>query len=256
DGSLHVTDTSGAKMLDLTAAVAAASLDGNPVFSSDNTDLYYWQNYAIQSSSGTLMHVAVKAGSTPTKIADKVSVPDLRVTDSALVYLQNVDIAGQFGDVYTANLDGTSPTALNQKANVGGLQLINPSAKTWHAVHLSASMADATNSPIVGTPMTGALTFGVATPSAAAVETTIDSAVGASQYEFADDGLDVAFIAGVNWNATASNYVGALKIFDVATQAQAIGGVVGVSELGPISNRTFFVNAPSAAMAGVYYIKY
>ena len=257
DQSLHVTDTSGAKTLDLTASVAAAALSGTPVFSPDNTHLYFWTTYELQATRGTLMHVAVKSGSTPNHIADNVSGPDLRVTDSALVYLQNVDQPGQLGDVVTSNLDGSSPVALNMKANVGGLQLSNPLPKTWSAVHLSSSVVDTTNSPIVGTALTGALTLGASgVGTAPATETTIDPAVGASQYELSDDAHDVVFIAGVAWNGTAGNYVGALKILDIKNDMQYIGGAVGVSEISPVANRAFFANAPVAAMAGIYYIKY
>jgi hypothetical protein len=34
------------------------------------------------------------------------------------------------------------------------------------------------------------------------------------------------------------------------------GMLTGVSELGPIVNRSLFVNAPTAATAGVYFVKY
>ena len=71
------------------------------MLSPDNAHVYFWQNYEAQNNRGTLMHAAVTAGATPNKIGDKISIPDLAVTDTALVFLQNVDDMGQFGDAAT-----------------------------------------------------------------------------------------------------------------------------------------------------------
>jgi hypothetical protein len=254
DQSVHVIDTTGAKQLDLDAATAKAALNSTVVISPDNAHLYFWQNFEVQATRGTLMHVAIKSGSTPNKIADLVSSQDLRITDSALVYLQNVDQPGQLGDAMTSGLDGSSAIALGTKANVGGLQLVNPVAKSWYAVHLTACVPDTTNTPIVGTALEGALSLGSA---GATTETTLDTKVGASQYTFTDDGHDVIYVSQASWFPLVSNYVGTLQFVDLRSPTTPIvGGVVGVSELGPVSNRALFVNAPAANPAGVYHVKY
>lgn len=255
DLSVHVIDTTGAKLLDIDAATAKASLANAPIISQDNGHLYFWQSdFLVHTKSGTLMHAAIKSGSTATKVGDSVSLPDLRITDSALVFLQHVDATGTTGDVYTSNLDGSSPVALGMKANTGGLQLINPVAKSWYAIHLTGATADATNVPIVGTPTTGALSLSV---SGATTDTVLDSTVGASQYAFSDDGHDVIYVSKASWYSPVANYVGTLELVDLRTPATPIpGGVAGVTELGPVSNRALFVNAPAASPAGVYYIKY
>ena len=59
---------------------------------------------------GTLMHVAVTSGATPSKIARPASMLDLHVFDSSLLFLQNVAATGgQFGDA--ASRSATAPAS-------------------------------------------------------------------------------------------------------------------------------------------------
>lgn len=254
DGSVHVVALDGTKKLDLDAATAAGDVFGTVALSPSGGDVYWWRNVEQQNNRGTLYHAAVHSGATPAKVADKVSLPDLTVTDSALVFLQNVDDLGKTGDAATAALDGSNVTALGTKAVVGGLRVANPGPQTWFGLHLTGAAADATNAPIDGSPAyTGALAFATG----GAAEVTLDATVHAGAYALADDGRAAAFATGATWNATAKNWVGTLSFVATRDPGTAIAGnVSGVSELGPIVGRKLFVNAPGASPAGVYFVTY
>lgn len=257
DKSVHVIGFDGTKLLDVTPTAAAADVFGSVLLAPDAADLYYWQNFDTQDHRGTLMRVAVTSGATPSKVGDKISSSDVNITDSALVLLQNVDDKGQFGDVVKANRDGTGITPLGMKANVGGLAVVNPGPATWFAMHLTAAVDDsATNSTINGSPaIYGGLAWADYT---GAAEIALDAKAHAGTFAFAaDDGRTAAFVTGATFNATAGNYVGSLALIAARLPSMKVDGMLtGVSELGPIVNRSLFVNAPTATMAGVYFVKY
>jgi hypothetical protein len=258
DLSIHVIGLDGTKLLDVAATAATAGdVLGTPMLSGDNAHLYYWQKVERQENRGTLMHVAVTAGATPSKVGDNISMPDLHVNDSSLVGVNNVDNVGQFGDAFKADLDGGNIAALGMKANVGGLQAVNPGPDTWFAMQLTAAVDDsANNSTIDGSlPVYGALAFYDSTGAAAVA---LDAKVHAGTFSFAaDDGRTAAFVSGATFDATAGNYVGALKLLAARAPSMAVDGMLtGVSELGPIVGRALFVNAPTATTAGVYYVTY
>ena len=265
DGSVHVQSLDGAtKMLD-TAASSATSFRAPLALAPDNADVYFFQNGdlvggGVENNAGTLMRVAVKSGAVPSKIADMVSILDLQVFDNAVLFLQNLAVppatGAQYGDAAMSKRDGTGITALGTKVPVGGLQAVNAGPDTWFSMFLTAGADDAVNTPIDGSPaVTGKLTWVDYTGAAAA---TLDTTVHAGSFGFAlDDGRTAAFVTGAAFNATAHNYVGALKFLAARDPATAVDGkVTGVSELGPIINRSLFVNAPTATTAGVYFVTY
>ena len=86
----------------------------------------------------------------------------------------------------------------------------------------------------------------------------LDATAHAGTFVFAaDDGRTAAFVGGAAWNATAMNYVGALKFLAARQPSMTVDGMLaGVSEVGTIVGRALFVNAPTATTAGVYYVKY
>jgi hypothetical protein len=189
-------------------------------------------------------------------VADKVSTLDLHITDGALVLLENVDDLGQFGDAFRTGLDGSAPVALGMKANVGGLQVVNPAAGTWFALHLSGAAVDTGGMGTVdnSAPILGALSF--ADPFDA-TETAVGPTVHASEFGFSDDGRAAVVVTGATYSAAATNYTGALGF--IATRAPGTiipGKVAGVSEVSAIHARKLFVNAPGATPAGVYYVTY
>jgi hypothetical protein len=260
DGSVHVQSTKGTKLLD-TQPSMATSFRAPIALAPDGADLYFFQNGdlvtgGVQNNQGTLMRVAVQAGATPSKVADKVSIKDLQVMDNALVFVQNVDGTGTFGDAAKANRDGSGISALGMKVPVGGLQVVNPGPDTWFAMHLTMSVNDTANAPIDGSPaIYGALAWADYNGGA---EQTLDGKVHAGTFGFAlDDGRTAAFVTGATFNATAKNYVGALAFLAARAPSTKIDGKLsGVSELGPIIGRSLFVNAPTATTAGVYFVTY
>ncbi|HEX8950479.1 MAG TPA: hypothetical protein VF945_01475, partial [Polyangia bacterium] len=151
DHSVHVVGTDGAKKLDLDGATANADLFGAIRLSPDGKDVYFFQSAEPQNKRGTLFRAAVAAGATPTHVADKVSLVDLAVTGNALVFLQNVDDVGGFGDAATAALDGSGVKALGTKTPVGGLR-VGAAGSSWYALHLVGAATVAGNAPIDGSP--------------------------------------------------------------------------------------------------------
>jgi hypothetical protein len=254
DRSVHVLTTDGTKMLDLPASTAA-DVFGSITLAADNADVYFFQNVDTQDNRGTLMRSAVVSGATPSKVGDNVSLKDLQVFDNALVFLQNVDGLGQFGDAAMSARDGTGVKALGTKCNVGGMRGVDPGPNTWFAMHLTGGALSATNKPVDGSQ---AIAGGLAwVDYTGAAEASLDAMVHAGTYAFSDDGRDAVYVTGSAWNATASNYVGALKLLATRAPTMAIDGkLAGVSELGPIVSRSLFVNAPTATTAGVYFVKY
>jgi hypothetical protein len=258
DRSVHVIGLDGTKLLDIApTAATAGDVLAAPQLSGNNAHVYYWQNVERQENRGTLMHAAVSAGATPAKVGDKISMPDLTINDSSLVFLQNVDDVGKFGDAAVSDIDGANIKPLGMKCNVGGLAAVNPGPDTWFAMQLTAAVDDsATNSTIDGSPaIYGALAFYDYTGAAVVA---LDAKVHAGMYSFAaDDGRTAAFVTGATFNATAGNYVGALAFIAARAPSMKVDGMLaGVSELGPIVNRSLFVNAPTATMAGVYFVKF
>ena len=267
DGSVHVQTLDGAtKMLD-TPASSATSFRAPLVLAPDNGDVYFFQNGdlvagGVENNAGTLMRVAVQSGAMPSKIADLVSTVDLNVFDNAVLFLQKLDVppappGAQFGEAAKANRDGTGITSLGMKVPVGGLQAVNAGPDTWFAMHLTTGVDDsANNSTIDGSPTVyGALTWDDYTGGASV---TLDAKVHQGSFGFAlDDGRTAAFVTGATFNATAGNYVGSLAFIASRAPSMKVDGMLtGVSELGPIINRSLFVNAPTATMAGVYFVKY
>lgn len=266
DGSVHVQSLDGATKLLDTPASSATSFRAPLVLAPDNADVYFFQNGdlvngGVQNNAGTLMRVAVTSGAMPSKIADMVSIRDLNVFDSAIVFLQNLGVppappATQLGDAVKADRDGTNIAPLGMKVPVGGLQAVNPGPATWFAMHLTASMDDAANAPINGSPaLLGTLSWEDYT---GAASIALDAKVHQGAFGFAlDDGRTAAFVTGATWNMTANNYVGSLAFIAARAPSMKVDGMLaGVAELGPIINRSLFVSAPTATMAGVYFVKY
>ena len=139
DHSVHVVGLDGKVLLDVAGATANADLQSPIVISGDGSDVYYFQAVATQDSRGTLMHVAVAAGATPSKIADAASIYDVHPVTGGLLFMQNVDGIGEFGDAVRSARDGSGPTALGTKVPVGGLTVVTPTGggATWVAPHLT-----------------------------------------------------------------------------------------------------------------------
>ena len=204
DNSIHVVGFDGTAKLDIAAATAGADQTGGTVLAPDNADVYYWQNVDTQDHRGTLMRAALTAGATPSKVGDKISMADLNVTDTALVFLQNVDDLGQFGDAARANRDGTGIAALGMKVPVGGLRVVNPGPATWFAMHLTNGAIDMTNVADRWHAVHHGRA-GVGRLSSAAAESALDAKVHEGAFGFSDDGRDAVFVTGAAYNSGSSN---------------------------------------------------
>jgi hypothetical protein len=262
DRSVHATYVDGTALVDVSAATAAADLLGPLIVSPDGKDLYYWQGYEQQNNRGTLMHLLLQSGAPPNHVADKVSPLDVRFLDTSastgdgLVFLQNVDDVGQFGDVVRAARDGSNSAALGQKANVGGLAVANFGSPNWFALHLTNAGIDPdqTHGTVDGSPsIFGGLAFGDNSGN----EVALGTQVHASGFSFSDSGSAAVFISGASYGGSVGNYTGALKFVHTKAPSTLIdGGVTGASEISRVVARTLFVNAPSTALPGIYFVKY
>jgi hypothetical protein len=254
DRSVHVLTTDNQKLLDLTAASAAADVTGPIALASDGGDVYWWQGVDTENNRATLMHCTVGAAAAPNKVASGVSLADLRIVDGAIVMLENVDGQGQLGDAARAKRDGSGLVPLGTKVNVGGVLTVNPGPNTWFAMHLTGAAA-AMNLPADGSlPVTGGLAWD---DYRGGNEITLDPTVHAGTFAFSDDGRDAVYVGGATFNSTVGNFTGALKLLATrAPQTSIDGGLAGVSEVGPIVQRALFVNAPGATPAGIYFVKY
>ena len=211
----------------------------------------------VQNNTGTLMRVAVKASATASKVADKMSIVDLQVFDNAIVFLQNLGVppiapAAQYGDVAMAKRDGTGIIALGTKSPVGGLQAVDrgsgrvvgdvPDHRRRRRQLADRRIAGRCSARSPYADYTGATAI------------TLDANVHDGMFGFAlDDPRTAAFVTGRDVQRHRAHYVGALAFLATRQPSMKIDGMVtGVSELGPIVNRSLFVNAPTAATAGVY----
>src|SRR3954465_11009242 len=106
-------------------------------------------------------------------------------------------------------------------------------------MHLTTGVDDSgTNSTIDGSPTVyGALSWDDYTGGASV---TLDAKVHAGMFGFAlDDGRTAAFVTGATFTPAAGNYVGSLAFIAARDPSAKVGGMLsGVSELGPIINRS------------------
>jgi hypothetical protein len=94
------------------------------------------------------------------------------------------------------------------------------------------------------------------TASLTTAETSLDPTTHITAQELSDDGSFAVYAGGVAWNAAAINYVGTLYVYDVPAASKVATTLTGVSEVAPITGRSLYVNAPTAATPGVYKVTY
>jgi hypothetical protein len=256
DKSVHVVGLDGKAVVDVPGATANADVMSPIVISSDGADVYYFQNVTPQDSRGTLMHLAVAGGGSPTKIADAASTLDVHPVMGGLVFMQNVDDMGQFGDAVRGGRDGSAPTPLGSKVPVGGLTLVTPKGggTSFLMPVLTMASTDKSKKLVDGAPATvgGLALLG----SGGAANLSVDPSVRVGQFEVADDLGSVAYAGGVAFDSTVNNYFGALYHVDAAAGMKSDALLQGVTEVGPVVGRSLFVNAPKASTPGVYFVKY
>lgn len=260
DHSFHVVGADGSAVLDVPAATAQADWLGPVVVSADGSDAYWFSGVEVQNARGTLWHVATAAGATPSMIAQKASINDVRPIAGALLYLDGVDDVGQFGSAHRAARDGSGAMALSSGVPVGGLLPISPPmpipSTTWVCPHLSGATIDRDRRfiDVAATEPVGALMLTTMTASA---DVMVDASTRAGQFVVSDDQATLAYVGGVILDPSLNNYAGSLKSVPVAMPTMSsMALVAGVTEVGPVVGKAGFANAPKAGKPGVYYIKY
>ena len=256
DGGVHVVGLDGSAEVD----VAAAKADpfSPVVISADGADVYYFQKVETQNARGTLMHLAVTAGATPTQVAEAASLYDVHPVADGLLFLQNVDDVGQVGDAVRAARDGSGATPLGTKVPIGSLQVVTPksSATPWLTAHLTGATFDTAKMlSDGGSPVVGALALGGSALGAG--EVTVDPLVRAGQFALSDDQQSLVYVSGATFDVATNNYVGALGERPVAmAPPKPISPLAGVTELGAFVGHSLFVNAPKAPTPGVYFVTF
>ncbi|MDB4970510.1 MAG: hypothetical protein JWN44_6199 [Myxococcales bacterium] len=251
DHSLHVAGT-----LDLAGATAKVDTLSPIVLSADGADVYYFQNVETQNRRGTLMHAGTAAGATPTKIADNASIYDVHPVPGALLYLQNVDAVGEFGDAVRAARDGSAATPLGTHVPTTGIGLAKLMGTSWLAAHLTSATLDKDKKLVDAAPaLVGALGL---TTSAGGGDTTVDPATRQGQFAVSDDQKSLVYIGGVAFDAVIDNYVGALARVAVSAPSMTLKEplLTGATEIGPVVGTTLFCNAPKASTPGVYFVNF
>lgn len=260
DRSFHVVGADGSPLVTVAAATAAADPFSPVYVAPDGADAYWFGSVETQNARGTLMHVATAAGATANKIADHASLVDVRPLPGALLFMQNVDAVGQFGDAVRAARDGSGAVALATTAPVGGLVPVSPPMPipptTWVCPHLGSATMDKDRRFIdtAAPAPAGALSL---TTMAGGGAAPIDPSVRAAQFAVSDDLAELVYIGGGALDGAINNYAGSLKHVPIATPAMTSMPLLsGVSELGLVVGKKLFVNAPKAATPGVYFVKF
>jgi hypothetical protein len=256
DGSVHVY-SSGSVVY--SSAPGAADLFSPIYFTDDAAHIFFFKNVNTQNNQGDLYHVALPpaAVNTPQLVSTGAAINQVRpTTPGKLAIVNALDVPGTFGTLQSINYDGTGAMTLAPtKVATGEIFVVQPSAGVRIANLMNAALdATASHVPVTGVfPITGALGY---TGSDTTAESSLDTAVHMGSFEFSDDLLFLIYAGGAAWNATAINYVGTLKIYDAPAGTTATTTLTGVSEVAPVSKRSLFVNAPTAATAGVYKVTY
>jgi len=250
--------------------------------SPDAQHLYWFKNVSSQNGTGDLYHAALPPAATaaPTLVAANASTRDFHFVGSKLVFLTNVDAQGTTGDVTVAALDGTGQRVIAHHAatgevvtafpadpppvptglpNQGPLDMAPALAPPIFA-HLINATANLGLRPIDGSrPILGALALGRADFLEGGAETQLATNVQSGRFELSDDGYVLVYAGGAQYSRIAVGYVGSLGLVQTRADvdvAAVVPALDGVSELGPIVQRSFFVDAPMANPPGIYFVHY
>jgi hypothetical protein len=254
DGSLHLASVTA----ELWAAPAGTADLFSPVdFSPDGAHLFFFKNVIAQGLQGDLFHVEPPPGpATVQAIATSVAFTPVQVTaDGRMLHIDGVDMLGFAGSLMGTAFDGAGTFLLDTGVWTGNMGSGSFTGRPVF-VDLSSAMKDAdpTHTPIDGSPaVTGTPAFGISTT---ASQQHAAGAGHANAWQLSDDSRYVLLVVGAAWNRTAINYVGALQLYQPFDGMNPLPVVGGVSEVGPVTNRALFVNAPTATPPGVYLVRY
>jgi hypothetical protein len=279
DGALHVRPLLQPEVV--TTVPGSVDFFSPIAVSPDGQHLYYFQNVERQNGLGDLYHVALPpspVANVSWLVAKRVSTRDFHFVAGRLVLLSDVDGQGTTGDVSVAGLDGHDLRIVARGAATGELLTAFPAppapAPTGQIgygpldlgaaviepvfAHLTAATADFTFRPIDDSrPIVGALAVGGADLLDGGPELELSPKVHAGAFVASDDGYVIIYAGGATWSRIANNWIGKLAIHQTLVDtAPAAPMLDGVTELGPIVNRSLFVDAPMANPPGIYFVHY
>jgi hypothetical protein len=226
--------------------------------SGDGAHLFYYANVSSQNNVGDLYHVALPpaASNTPKLISTGAALNPLRPVGSRLVFMNNLDQPGQFGDVISSLLDGTGAVKLGSTAPTAELSVLPLKSTTPRVLNLIGASLDPNATLHVSINGSQAITGGLGlTSSLTTAEASIEATTHIGADELSDDTAFALWAGGVSWSATGLAWVGTLNVYDIPA-AMGVTGINGVSELTPVHTRSLYVNAPANTTPGVYKVTY
>ena len=283
DGSLHVVPKLGPELVSLPPG--SADVNTSIVFSPEGARLYWFKRLLPQSSQGELYTMTLPstptAAPSPTRVGAGISSADFNFINNHLVHGRNVDGYGLTADVVSANLDGTDPIVLAHGVPVGSLQtafphedfppekkgnmfgprdmapaLIDPVfAALTNARQQLDSTTDLPRRLINDSSATyGALSFGRGLDQTMGA---INKSVHQGAFELSDDGNVLAYVGDAAWNDDLLDFVGKLQLQPTRRDIGVVPpSLEGVTEIGPLVERSMFISAPANTTPGIYYLRF
>jgi hypothetical protein len=248
-------------------------------FTPNQQDLYYFANASTQDSAGDLYRLSLLPGATSpgSLIALRVSFNDFTFQSGGARFLRNLDGTGQFGELVSSDIDGGNQALIAQGVPTGSILSANPAPLVpvppkGNPVRGPIDMMPPVIAPVYALmvnglrdqrikgelfdnspPVLGQLAFARGNGQPVQVDPTVH--VGG--YAFSDDGYVLAYIGGVDLNLDLDAYTGSLHIYQTLVDQHPVEPMLdGVSEMGPIQDRGFFVAAPAAKPPGLYFVHY
>ena len=280
DHALHVMPKFGADIY-VSPPNTVDSFSGF-TFSPDGNRIYWFARQSSQDFNGDVMMINLPpSGDGIPRLLDRHvsstgSGPALTFLNGRMIYVRNVDARGDTGDLVSSLPDGTDNVLLaagviRSELRQSFPQLPKPTAppiKDPGPKDMSPEMMaplfgvirdahrDANNTPVdSSSPLVGSLILingidGHPLP--------IADQIHSGAFRFSDDGYDVVYASKMVWDDTALNYVGDLQISATVIDRPGARPVLdGVSEIGPVRDRGFFLSAPTnSTHPGIYFIEY
>ena len=262
-----------------TTAAGSASVWTSFTFSPSGQDLYFFDRASSQDNNGDLLRLDLRPGATapPRPIERRVGQSDFTFIGGRMRFLRALDGRGEMGELVTSLLDGSDLRSIARGVPVGSLRVANPrpaepppmrgnpprgaidmSAPIVAPVYahlLEAARYTARKAPLFddSDPIVGKLAF--AREDQAPV--VIDPAVHVGGYRFSGDGYVLVYIGETKLDDNLAAYTGSLRVFQTLVDQSPVPPMLsGVSELGRIRERAFFVAAPAASPQGIYFVRY
>jgi hypothetical protein len=257
----------------------AASVFSPFTFSPDKQSLYFFKNVLTQGHLGDLYQISFAP--TPGRarlIGTRASLYDLNFIADRLVYLRGLDGTGDTGQLVSSSYDGSGLYPMAEGAATSEILVAYPPPQhppdPGHAPYYgpkdlgvevippvfanlvgAARDPNATVKPIDGSrPIVGSLAFGQSMTSR---EMAVSAQVQSGAFTFSDDGFVLVYVGGATYDAKIRQYAGKLGLFQTRDEvAPVVPSLEGASQLGPVVDRSLFVNAPKAPTPGIYFVKY